>query len=204
MAAHKPVLHVIAGPNGSGKTTFTGLLLKDTWTAGCLYINPDEIAQHEFGDWNSQDASFRAAVKAEAIRTKCLETKQSMVVETVLSKEDKIDFIRLAKEQGFFVRLFFIGTDDPLINVKRVFKRYEAGGHKVDPEKIISRYYRSLALFCYAARIADKAYLYDNSVDEHEPRILFRTVNGRVHKQYACLAQHEWGQVLLDDLGETF
>ncbi len=31
----------------------------------------------------------------------------SMVDETVLSMEDKIDFLRRAKEKGFFVRVFF-------------------------------------------------------------------------------------------------
>lgn len=52
----KPKLLIIAGPNGSGKTTFTKLLLGHYWSEDCLFINPDDIAQNEFGDWNSPDA----------------------------------------------------------------------------------------------------------------------------------------------------
>ena len=49
----KPVLIVIAGPNGSGKTSTTRLVVKHEWAEKCVYINPDEIAQSKFGDWNS-------------------------------------------------------------------------------------------------------------------------------------------------------
>ena len=60
----RPVLCVVAGPNGSGKTTTTSLLLSNEWTADCEYINPDNIAKDSFGDWNSPDAVLRAAQKA--------------------------------------------------------------------------------------------------------------------------------------------
>ena len=40
----KPELIVIAGPNGSGKTTVTQKFLHHEWSAGVLYINPDQIA----------------------------------------------------------------------------------------------------------------------------------------------------------------
>ena len=50
MTQRKPTLCVVAGPNGSGKTTTTVQLLNDEWTADSLYINPDNIAQETFGD----------------------------------------------------------------------------------------------------------------------------------------------------------
>jgi predicted ABC-type ATPase len=40
----KPTLIIIAGPNGSGKTSVTGLLLNHEWIEGCVYINPDNLA----------------------------------------------------------------------------------------------------------------------------------------------------------------
>ncbi|MFZ4736570.1 MAG: hypothetical protein ACOYM9_11525 [Bradymonadia bacterium] len=54
------VLLVIAGPNGAGKTTVTARLRADHWSEGVEYINPDDIAQERFGDWNSPDAVLRA------------------------------------------------------------------------------------------------------------------------------------------------
>lgn len=44
---HRPLLIVIAGPNGSGKTSVTSQLLKSEWVEDALYINPDIIAQEK-------------------------------------------------------------------------------------------------------------------------------------------------------------
>lgn len=71
----QPVLCVVAGPNGSGKTSTTEKLLANEWTADSLYINPVNIAQEEFGDWNSQDAVLKAAQKATQLRYDCLENR---------------------------------------------------------------------------------------------------------------------------------
>ena len=57
----KPTLIVIAGPNGSGKTTITTKVLKHEWVENSIYINPDNIAKEKFGDWNSLDAVLKSA-----------------------------------------------------------------------------------------------------------------------------------------------
>lgn len=51
-----PKLLIIAGPNGSGKTSVTSKILEHQWIEDCVYINPDNIAQDVFGDWNSPEA----------------------------------------------------------------------------------------------------------------------------------------------------
>ena len=58
---HKPVLAIVAGPNGSGKTTITEALLKHKWLDGCEYINPDNIA-NSLGDWNKPDTLYGTGV----------------------------------------------------------------------------------------------------------------------------------------------
>ena len=67
----KPNLIVVAGPNGAGKTTITEKLLWHEWMDGCVYINPDVIAQEKFGGWNSQEAIIKAANYAQEIREGC-------------------------------------------------------------------------------------------------------------------------------------
>lgn len=57
----RPTLCIVARPNGSGKTTTTMQLLESEWSADSLYINPDNIAQQTFGDWNSPEAVMKAA-----------------------------------------------------------------------------------------------------------------------------------------------
>jgi predicted ABC-type ATPase len=117
-AGRRPELVVIAGPNGSGKTTVSRRLLQHAWGRGSLSLNPDEIAQHEFGSWNSPEASIRAARKAEALREECLRERKSVLFETVFSAPDKPNYIRRAKDAGFFIRFFFVCTDDPAINLR--------------------------------------------------------------------------------------
>jgi hypothetical protein len=64
----KPALLVIAGPNGSGKTTITSRLREEHWSEGVEYLNPDEVARDRFGDWNSTEAVASAARWTEARR----------------------------------------------------------------------------------------------------------------------------------------
>ena len=69
---HKPVLIVIAGPNGSGKTNITSKILRHEWLEDAVYINPDQVAQDRFGDWNSMDAILKAVQYCEELREQCL------------------------------------------------------------------------------------------------------------------------------------
>ena len=182
--SHKPVLIVIAGPNGSGKTTVTEQILRHEWMEDAVYINPDIVAQEKFGDWNSVDAVSKSIIYCEELREQCLRERKSLIFETVLSRRDKVDYIRRAKEAGFFVRIFFVCTESPTINAMRIAKRVMQGGHDVPITKIISRYKLSVANCIDAAKIVDRCYLYDNSVENSDARPLFRAVNGRVFKRY--------------------
>ena len=143
MTTHRPTLCIVAGPNGSGKTSTTLRLLANEWTADSLYINPDNIAQEQFGDWNSPEAVLKAAQLATQQRYDCLEQGRDFVFETVFSSVEKLEFVRKAKEAGFFIRFFYVCTTDPEINIMRIARRYMDGGHEVPISKIISRYYKS-------------------------------------------------------------
>jgi predicted ABC-type ATPase len=181
---HKPVLIVIAGPNGSGKTTITSKILKHEWLENALYVNPDQVAQDRFGDWNSPEAVLQAAQYCEEQREACLRQGQSLIFETVLSTDSKVDFIRRAHEAGYFIRIFFVSTAHPAINAARIAQRVMEGGHDVPISKIISRYQKSILNCKRVAAIADRVYIYDNSVDDAEARLLFRMTDGRPFKRY--------------------
>ena len=140
----KPELIIIAGPNGSGKTSVTKQFLHHEWAEGTTYINPDEIANNMFGDWNSSEAVLKAAKYCTEWRSRCIEERASLVFETVMSADEKVEFILNAKKQGYFIRLFFISTSHPKINAARIADRVMKGGHDVPIKKIISRYYRSI------------------------------------------------------------
>jgi predicted ABC-type ATPase len=194
----KPRLIVVAGPNGSGKTTITEKLLRHEWMGGCVYINPDVIAQQEFGDWNSFETVIKAANRAKEMREDCLRNLSSMAFETVFSIPEKVEFIQRAKAAGFFVRIFFVCTDDPAINAQRVALRVMEGGHNVPIPKIISRYYRSIACCVEAIPMVDRVYFYDNSVTNEDPRLMFRVVDGKIAKTYCELVP--WTKTIADSL----
>ena len=92
--------------------------------------------------------------------------------------------MKQAREAGFFIRFFYVCTENPEINVLRIAQRFLNGGHEVPISKIISRYYKSLALAAQALSIVDRAYVYDNSKNNELPLLIFRTVNGKLQKKY--------------------
>lgn len=194
----KPELIIIAGPNGSGKTSVTKRFLHHEWAEGTIYINPDEVANEMFGDWNSIDAVLNAANYCAEWRDKCLIERKSFVFETVMSAEDKIQFIIKAKNAGFFIRLFFISTENPKINASRIADRVMKGGHDVPISKIISRYYKAIENCKTVSSIVDRLYVYDNSVDGEDAKIQFRLVNGVMGKMYVKDVP-EWAQAILPD-----
>ena len=196
MAEQKPTLCVVAGPNGSGKTTTTELLLANEWGANSLYINPDNIAEQEFGGWNNSDAILKAAQRATELRYQCIAERRDFVFETVFSSVEKLDFLRKAHEEGFFIRLFYVCTKSPEINVSRIAKRYMNGGHEVPISKVISRYFKSLELAKQAITFVDRAYIYDNSVENNLPQLLYRTTDGLLAKRYVTDIP-EWAQILI-------
>jgi len=107
MPKDKPVLVVIAGPNGSGKTEITKILrARYAWTEGLVEINPDNIAQEKFGGWNDLHSIMEAARLADEMHEECLSKGESLLFETVLSIPEKADYlyIRRTNEAGYFIQ----------------------------------------------------------------------------------------------------
>ena len=127
-----------------------------------------------------------------AIMDICIKENKSLIFETVFSANDKIDFIKKAISNGYFIRFFFIGTNHPEINAKRITNRVLEGGHDVPITKIITRYSKSISNCTIISNIVDRLYVYDNSIDFSEAKLLFRTSNGKLLKKYSDI--NEWAK----------
>lgn len=149
----KPEIIVFAGPNGSGKSTFTKKLLP----ADFLYVNADDIKK------SLHCTDLEAAQEAERLRESYLACRYDFSFETVLSTERNLHLLSRAKSANYFIRCYYVLTSDPLINVYRVNSRVKLGGHDVPTDKIISRYYKSLALVKNLVPLCDVCHIYDNS-----------------------------------------
>jgi len=135
-----------------------------------LEINDDLLIY----EGNELDA-YVAALIADFVRYMMLEHRLNFSFETVMSHPGKVDFLDIARQQGFKTYLYFIATDDPAINVSRVMNRVQKGGHPVPEQKIIERYERSLNLLIKALKTTDRAYILDNS--KRRSSVLFEKKN---------------------------
>ncbi len=129
--------------------------------ADLLSFNDDKLSFH-----NVLVNSYFASVAADFIRHKLLETGTSFTFETVMSSPDKVAFLQKAQRRGYRTYLYYVATEDPIINVLRVQRRVSLGGHPVPEDKIISRYSRSLDLLVDAIRHTNRAYIFDNSTHQ--------------------------------------
>jgi len=157
-----PTLHLIAGINGAGKTTFYRDFLEQR-TPGAQFVNADELARERWPD-EIDARSEEAARLADGLRKELLEARRTFVAETVFSHESKLELVRDARARGFRVLLFHIHVSSPELARLRVVTRVSEGGHDVLEEKIRRRYPRTLLLIRQAAMIADRTFVFDNSM----------------------------------------
>lgn len=161
-----PTLLVIAGPNGSGKTSLTQFLERQGYDFGA-YINPDDIAKDLTGTY--EERVRRAQMLADERRKDAITARRSFSFETVFSHPAKLDDLDAARKAGFEVTLFFVGVDDPRVNIERVRTRVALGGHDVPEDRIAARYIRTMSLLVEIVARTDRAVIFDNTVQSNDP-----------------------------------
>ncbi|MDK9693190.1 MAG: zeta toxin family protein [Sulfurimonas sp.] len=153
-------LYIVAGANGSGKTTFA----KDfSFQNDISFVNADEIAA------SMQENNIQAGKIFLQTIKKHLAERQDFIMETTLSGRYIVKIIEKAKKLGYETTLFYLFLETPEINIARVKNRVLKGGHNIPTEDIIRRFYRSRKLFwnLYKQKV-DSWYLFYNSDDEFE------------------------------------
>ena len=158
-----PVFHLLAGPNGAGKSTlYRALIGEGHIGANLTFVNADlyerDHLQHIADAGQRSDA---ARAWADAQRSNHLALGESFVSETVFSHESKLALLERALAQGYVVVLYVVALDDPQRLLARVQGRVREGGHDVPPEKILTRYPRTMLNLAKAVRLATVAYLYE-------------------------------------------
>lgn len=85
--------------------------------------------------------------------------------------------MRLAKENGYDIIMYYIGLQDVQMHIDRVASRVEQGGHWIAEEDIRFRYGRSLQNLKPALAIADQVIMIDNTYD---PSIVAEIMHGKL------------------------
>lgn len=130
---------------------------------------------------NSKSNSYVAALIADFVRVQLLADNSSFEFETVMSHENKIDFLKQAKEQGYKIYFYFLCTESPQINKLNVYNRVKQGGHFVPNDVIEKRYYKTLGNLKSAIKIASVSFIFQNNLANFTP--IFVIKNNEIIEQ---------------------
>jgi len=201
-----PVFYLLAGPNGAGKSTlYRSAVAQGLIPAEAEFVNADlHEAAHLQHVVDSAERSRLARQWSDARRAQCLAEGRSFASETVFSHTSKLDLMSAAQRVGFAVVLLVVCVDDPQQLLGRVSQRVEEGGRPVPPERVLSRYPRTVRHLSVAVRRADLALLYDTSQPPDQafqpPRLVARLRGGELVWQADPLP--DWARRVLHPMSE--
>ena len=135
---------------------------KRPFESGEIYIDEEDYLHFSANGINS----YSVAIVADFFKEQYLKHRISFSFETVFSHPAKIDILRRAQAAGFKTYMYFVATENPVINVNRIKERVALGGHDVPEEKTRSRYLRCMEQVRYALPYLNRAYFFDNSTEQ--------------------------------------
>ncbi|RBQ28357.1 zeta toxin family protein [Aliarcobacter vitoriensis] len=172
---NRPKAFIFVGANASGKSTFISHLLNNKIIAG-TYINPDLILKEELKLEETKENYIKAFKIAEDRRNELLQNNKDMIVETVFSTQEKVDFLFKLKEKNYDIVTFFTNTEDEQINVLYLYNRVKQGGHDVPIKKLIERKEKCFNNVKKSIKNIDCLILIDNS-RINEPPIIVKSIS---------------------------
>ena len=155
-------VYIIAGPNGSGKTTFAIKFLPDY--AKCQhFINADLIAQG-LSPFSPRIAAMKAGRLVLEQIHKLAEKDMDFAFETTLSGKRYVTFLKKLKERSYSIHLFFLWIPNAELAIARIKERIADGGHDVPAVDVRRRFHRGIYnLVKFYKPLLDTLMLFDNS-----------------------------------------
>jgi len=159
----RPVLFVLAGVNGAGKSSIGGHLLQQ---AGLTWFNPDTFARELMAATACAQSEANAAAWQEGLRRldAAIAQGRNHAFETTLGGRTIPARIKGATP-SHEVMLWFCGLSSPELHMARVKARVATGGHDIAGAKIRERYPLALenliALMPYVTHVQ----VWDNSAE---------------------------------------
>jgi predicted ABC-type ATPase len=137
-----PNLYVIAGCNGSGKTTIAKALLPNYFNC-TKFVNADIMAA-EMSPGNVASVAITAGKMTLELVNRLFDDGMSFAIETTLSGKVHERIVKKAQERGYYVVLIYVWVRSARVSIARVKQRTFLGGHYVGNDDVIRRYKRGI------------------------------------------------------------
>ncbi len=138
-APNEPVIFVLAGVNGAGKSSIGGAQLRQE---GLNYFNPDEAAQRirEQIGCTMVEANSLAWHEGKRRLEEAIESRSNYAFESTLGGNTIPRLLEEAAQAGFAILVWYVGLANGDQHVARVRARVSAGGHDIPKEMIRQRW----------------------------------------------------------------
>ncbi|MBL8217005.1 MAG: hypothetical protein JNK87_40170 [Bryobacterales bacterium] len=185
MTRDKPLAIVVAGHNGSGKSSLWYNHLADDLQMPLanadrltLSLLPPPGSDDQLRPWairlRDEDERWQrlSQQSVQVFLELTMKYRLPFAFETVFSHfeaqpdgsiKSKADLIRKLQAQDYRVALLFVGLSSAELSILRVATRRRQGGHDVPEDKLRSRFPRTQQAIRLAAEIADITFMFDNS-----------------------------------------
>ena len=185
--SEKPVIHVLAGVNGAGKSSIGESEFR---SEGLSVFNPDTIAQ-QIRDLHPDISLTLANAHAWQIGKSLLEQAiaggQDYRFETTLGGRTIAQLLEKAARSGHRLQVWFCGLASADLHIRRVRSRVAHGGHDIPVEKIRERWNRSRENLIRLLPCIDHLRVYDNSSEadpaegrQPQPILLLEMQRGQI------------------------
>jgi len=145
MALHGPNVVVVAGSNGSGKSTSAPEILHGTLKVS-EFVNADVIARG-LSAFDPERVALSAGKIMLTRLHELAEARESFAFETTLASRTFTPWLRELIGTGYRFHLLFYWLGDPELAIARVRQRVQQGGHHVPDDTVRRRYYAGIHNF---------------------------------------------------------
>ena len=138
-------LTIIGGVDGVGKTSMLGILSAKRQDIGIII-----------------DADFTDEKTSVQQVNTFIEKGIDFTLETTLSDSYILEMIKTARDNNYYIRLYYIAVNTAEESIKRIQNRVRKGGHNVPNDIVVERFQHRLDDLIAILPYCNESFIYDN------------------------------------------